>query len=141
MRPGSALRRAAEISAVAAADLVHAVRGDGAVQHAFSLTTTPPVTSPGAFEHPLFITAARPNGRWPRNRMRGMSEVWIVYHDSTPDNNILGVFDSLDDADSYAEEIGPMWEKGALVSRFPVPWRSTDKAVTIDISEQRTPLG
>jgi hypothetical protein len=29
--------------------------------------------------------------------------VWIVYHDSGPDNNILGVFDNPEDAEEYAE--------------------------------------
>ncbi|MFS0712263.1 hypothetical protein ABC195_00150 [Microbacterium sp. 2P01SA-2] len=62
-----------------------------------------------------------------------MNEVWIVYHDSGPDDNILGVFGSLEEAQGYAEEVGPQWKKGALVSHFPVPWRSADRQTIIEI--------
>jgi hypothetical protein len=59
--------------------------------------------------------------------------VWIVYHDSGPDNNILGIFDNADDAADYAELVGPQYEKGALTSCFPIPWRSTEGGTTIHI--------
>lgn len=62
-----------------------------------------------------------------------MERVWIVYHDSGPDNNILGVFDNAEDADAFAEEIAPQYDKGALTSCLPVPWRSTDRGVEIAI--------
>ncbi|RZI91265.1 MAG: hypothetical protein EOO67_10440 [Microbacterium sp.] len=62
-----------------------------------------------------------------------MKEVWIVHHDSGPDNNILGVFDNYEDASTFAEEIESEWEKGVLLSSFPVPWRSTDRRTVIEI--------
>ena len=57
--------------------------------------------------------------------------VWVVYHDSGPDNNILGVFDNPEDAEEYAELIAPQYEKGALTSSFPIPWRSSDQEIEI----------
>lgn len=62
-----------------------------------------------------------------------MAEVWIVYHDSGPDNNILGVFDSQEDAHEYQEIVGHAYERGVLMSSFTTPWRSTDRAITIRI--------
>ncbi len=62
-----------------------------------------------------------------------MKEVWIVYHDSGPDNNILGVFENYEDASAFAEEIESEWEKGVLLTPFPVPWRSTDHGTVIEI--------
>ncbi|MBB2975707.1 hypothetical protein FHX49_001274 [Microbacterium endophyticum] len=62
-----------------------------------------------------------------------MKEVWIVYHDSGPDNNILGVFDNPADAYEYQELVGPDYPKGALLTPFQVPWRSSDRQTTIQI--------
>ncbi|MCD2500039.1 hypothetical protein [Microbacterium nymphoidis] len=62
-----------------------------------------------------------------------MQEVWIVYHDSGPDNNILGVFAKAEDAEEYVAIVGPPFERGVLTSRFPVPWRSTDRVTQIRI--------
>jgi hypothetical protein len=59
--------------------------------------------------------------------------VWIVYHDSGPEDNILGVFDNVEDATKFAEEVGPGWQKGVLTSQFPVPWRSTDPGTLLEI--------
>ncbi len=62
-----------------------------------------------------------------------MEQVWIVFHDSGPDNNILGVFNNGEDAEAYAAEVSPEWEKGALTTCLPVPWRSTDQRTPIQI--------
>ncbi|MFP1602043.1 hypothetical protein ACLD0U_05050 [Microbacterium sp. 2216-1] len=62
-----------------------------------------------------------------------MKKVWIVYHDSSPDNNILGVFDDEAEAYEFQERIAPEYEQGALLSLFPVPWRCTDRATEIRI--------
>ncbi len=37
-----------------------------------------------------------------------MTTVWIVYHDSSADNNILGVFDNNDEATEYQELVAPV---------------------------------
>lgn len=65
-----------------------------------------------------------------------MTTVWIVYHDSSPDNNILGVFDNNDEAREYQELIAPDYEKGALLSCFEVPWRMSDTTVELLIGPQ-----
>ncbi|WP_127476931.1 hypothetical protein [Microbacterium sulfonylureivorans] len=62
-----------------------------------------------------------------------MKQVWIVYHDSSPDNNILGVFDDEDEAYAYQEAVAPGYPDGALLTPFPVPWRSTDHVTEIRI--------
>lgn len=62
-----------------------------------------------------------------------MKRVWIVFHDSSPHNTILGVFDNAEDAGAYAEEIGREYENGALITNLPVPWRATDRRTVIDI--------
>jgi len=55
-----------------------------------------------------------------------MTTVWIVYHDSGPDENILGVFDNAADAEDYQESIKGDFPDGVLLTPFPVPWRRTD---------------
>ena len=62
-----------------------------------------------------------------------MRQVWIVYHDSGPDNNILGVFDDEAEAYEFQEFIAPQYEKGALLTPFRVPWRCTDNATELGI--------
>lgn len=59
--------------------------------------------------------------------------MWIVYHDSGPDENILGIFDNFADATAYHEQEWPEYENGVLLSEFPVPWRRTDRVTTISI--------
>jgi len=60
-----------------------------------------------------------------------MEEVWIVFHDVSPDNNILGVFVDEEEAREYAERIGSNYPTGVLTSPFPVPWRSDDSSVPL----------
>ncbi|WP_156138711.1 hypothetical protein [Microbacterium mangrovi] len=64
-----------------------------------------------------------------------MEKVWIVYHDSGPDNNILGVFDNPEDAEAYQAQEWPEYENGVLLTPFPVPWRATDGGMTIFIGD------
>ena len=62
-----------------------------------------------------------------------MTTVWIVYHDSGPDENILGVFDNAADAEDYQESITGDFPAGVLLTPIPVPWRRTDRVTRIDI--------
>jgi len=63
----------------------------------------------------------------------GVKQVWIVYHDSGPDNNILGVFDDEGEAYEFQELVAPKYDNGALLTPFPVPWRYTDRVTEIRI--------
>lgn len=65
--------------------------------------------------------------------MLNVDKVWIVYHDSSPDNTILGVFNNAEDAQEFQETVGSEYPKGALLTPFPVPWRSTDGRTEIRI--------
>jgi hypothetical protein len=51
------------------------------------------------------------------------SEVWIVQHDESPDNTILGVFATSEEARAFAEEVSDRFPNGALTARFPVGYR------------------
>ena len=62
-----------------------------------------------------------------------VQQVWIVYHDSSPDNVILGVFDVEDEAYTYQEAVAADYPSGALLTPFPVPWRATDHSAEIRI--------
>ena len=53
-------------------------------------------------------------------------EVWIVQHDESPDNTVLGVFASQDEADAFMDEVKSNFENGVLCSSFPVGYRYTD---------------
>ncbi|GAA4477396.1 hypothetical protein GCM10023171_00020 [Microbacterium panaciterrae] len=63
--------------------------------------------------------------------VRCVETVWIVYHDSGPDNNILGVFGNEEEAHEYQELMAPQFEKGVLMTPFPVPWRQGTTEVQI----------
>ncbi|WP_156475547.1 hypothetical protein [Pseudoclavibacter helvolus] len=67
-----------------------------------------------------------------------MTTIWIVYHDSGPDNNILGVFDNHDEATEYQELVAPEYEQGALLSSYEVPWRMSDTTAELLIGPQGT---
>lgn len=62
-----------------------------------------------------------------------MKQVWIVYHDSGPDNTILGVFDDEEEAYAYQDEVAPDYPGGALLTPFPVPWRYPNGSTEIRI--------
>ena len=65
-----------------------------------------------------------------------MTTIWIVYHDSGPDNNILGVFDNHVEATEYQELVAPDYEQGALLSSYEVPWRMSDTTAELRIGPQ-----
>ena len=60
-----------------------------------------------------------------------MTQVWIVHHDSSPDNNILGVFDKEDEAYAYQELVAGDYPNGVLLTPYPVPWRRTPTELKI----------
>lgn len=51
------------------------------------------------------------------------SEVWIVQHDESADNTVLGVFGSQSQAQSFAEEIGNRFANGVIFARYEVGYR------------------
>lgn len=57
-----------------------------------------------------------------------VDHVWIVCHDETPDNTVLGVFLTEDEASAYAEEIQDQFEDGVIYSAFPIGYRHIDQA-------------
>lgn len=56
-------------------------------------------------------------------------EVWIVQHDESPDNTVLGVFATDDEAYAFMDTVKDDYENGVICSSFSVPYRSTDGAV------------
>lgn len=50
-------------------------------------------------------------------------EVWIVQHDESADNTVLGVFGSQNQAQSFAEEIGYRFANGVIFARYKVGYR------------------
>lgn len=55
--------------------------------------------------------------------------VWIVQHDESPDNTILGVFATDDEAYEFMETVKHNYENGVILSSFPIGFRSTDGVV------------
>ncbi|WP_258072058.1 MULTISPECIES: hypothetical protein [unclassified Rathayibacter] len=53
------------------------------------------------------------------------TEVWIVQHEESPHNTVLGVFGSPADADLFADEVKDSYRNGVLIGRFPIGYRST----------------
>ncbi|OUE10444.1 hypothetical protein C5E16_02675 [Clavibacter michiganensis] len=51
------------------------------------------------------------------------SEVWIVQHDESPDNTVLGVFATSEEAHAFAEEVTDRFPNGAITARFPIGYR------------------
>ncbi|MEJ8282569.1 hypothetical protein ACVKXF_000633 [Curtobacterium sp. PvP017] len=56
-------------------------------------------------------------------------EVWIVQHDESPDNTVLGVFATDDEAYAFMDTVKDDYENGVICSSFSIPYRSTDGAV------------
>lgn len=52
-----------------------------------------------------------------------VTEVWIVQHDESAHNTILGVFGSQDEAQIFAEHVGSDFSNGAIFSRYRVGYR------------------
>jgi hypothetical protein len=56
---------------------------------------------------------------------RVVTEVWIVQHDESPHNTVLGVFDSPAAAQLFADEVKNSYRNGVLIERFPIGYRAT----------------
>jgi hypothetical protein len=50
--------------------------------------------------------------------MKIRRSVWIVQHDESPQNTILGVFPSSKEAAAFAEEVKEQFENGVLTAQF-----------------------
>lgn len=55
--------------------------------------------------------------------------VWIVQHDESPHNTVLGVFATADEADAYSDEVLVDYPNGVIITEFPIGYRYTDGAV------------
>jgi hypothetical protein len=55
--------------------------------------------------------------------MKPLQSVWIVQHDESPHNTVLGVFATPDEADRFAAEIKGQFENGVIYSEFAVGYR------------------
>jgi hypothetical protein len=49
--------------------------------------------------------------------------VWIVQHDEGPDNTVLGVFASQDEAAVFAKEVQDQFVHGVITSSLPLGYR------------------
>jgi hypothetical protein len=49
--------------------------------------------------------------------------VWIVSHDESPHNTVLGVFTTQDEASAFADEVERRFTDGVIYSRYPVGYR------------------
>jgi hypothetical protein len=54
--------------------------------------------------------------------------VWIVQHDESPANTILGVFSSGKEAAAFAEEVNGQFENGVLTAQFVIGYRFDDNS-------------
>jgi hypothetical protein len=55
--------------------------------------------------------------------MKIRRSVWIVQHDESPHNTILGVFPSSKEAAAFAEEVKEQFENGVLTAQFALGYR------------------
>lgn len=60
--------------------------------------------------------------------MKPASSVWIVQYDESPDNTILGVFATRNQASSLAEEVGAQFENGVIFAPFALGYRFDDNS-------------
>ncbi len=49
--------------------------------------------------------------------------VWIVQHDESPHNTVLGVFGSLTEADAFAAEVRGRFPDGVIYSEYALGYR------------------
>lgn len=56
-------------------------------------------------------------------------QVWIVQHDESPDNTILGVFATDKEAYEFMETVKNDYADGVILSSFPIGFRATDGVV------------
>ena len=52
-----------------------------------------------------------------------MRSVWIVQHDESPNNTVLGVFSSSQEADAFAAEVKGQFKNGVICSEFAIGYR------------------
>ena len=64
--------------------------------------------------------------------------VWIVCHDESPDNTVLGVFRTGEEAEEYADQIGHLFENGVIFTSFPIGYRHIDEVSRYRIYEPPT---
>ncbi|WP_258062034.1 hypothetical protein [Rathayibacter tritici] len=50
-------------------------------------------------------------------------DVWVVQHDESPNNTILGVFASEAEAATFAEEVQHRFPKGVIYAKFTLGYR------------------
>jgi|GEM_PF-1851835 len=60
--------------------------------------------------------------------MKSASSVWIVQHDERPDNTILGVFATRNEASTFAEEVKAQFENGVIFAQFALGYRFDDNS-------------
>lgn len=60
-----------------------------------------------------------------RRREPIVNGVWIVQHDESPHNTVLGVFAAEEVATAYMEKIKDNFRNGVLLSYFPIGYRHT----------------
>ncbi|UOR01683.1 hypothetical protein MUN77_16470 [Leucobacter allii] len=56
------------------------------------------------------------------------TSVWIVCHDESPDNTVLGVFRTAEEAGAYAEEVQHLFANGVIYCAFPIGYRHIDES-------------
>ena len=60
--------------------------------------------------------------------MKPASSVWIVQHDESSDNTILGVFTTRNEASTFAEEVKAQFENGVIFAQFALGYRFDDNS-------------
>lgn len=55
-----------------------------------------------------------------------IQEIWIVFHDSGPDDKIIAVLNDEEEALVLWEGIGSSHKHGALLAHIEVPWQAPD---------------
>lgn len=63
------------------------------------------------------------------------TEVWIVQHEDSPHNTVLGVFGSPAAADLFADEVKDHYRNGVIIASFPIGYRATDNAARYSSAE------
>lgn len=62
-------------------------------------------------------------------RRRRPDSVWIVQHDESPDDTVLGVFASPEEAHEYAQLVQGEFENSVIITEFEIGYRHRDGAV------------
>lgn len=59
--------------------------------------------------------------------MREVHSVWIVQHDESPDNTVLGVFATEKEAREYANLVHAEYANGVITTEFAIGYRHHDR--------------